>query len=442
MSRKSKKLQEICTLFEEFDIDHSLFEHIEIFEELKQKLTSVNDVRHKSYIKHNLVDIIILTLMAVLSNANEWLEIEVFGKKKELWLRNFLELPNGIPTDDTIRIVISNIDSKYFYNLVIEFLMCKMDEILKILGNYKDPLMKETTEETTKEILSCDGKTSCGSGRKKTDKDEVKALHTLNMYSSDYGFCVGQVFVNEKSNEIPAMIDLLKIIDIKNTILTWDALNTQKDTVKEVIRKGGDYVGALKGNQHNFYKDVVDYFTDDVIKDLKKDICCYKRTKDKEHSAIVTREYFLANDISWLYKKEKWAGLKAIGLERKTIEKKTGEFVIENRFFITSFFDIENYAKAVREHWGVENGLHWHLDFTFKDDKNTTMSKTGAKNLQLIKKIALALLKCVQHLYNCSLKLIRYKLSLYFNREIENIFKMLNTEDLKKFMILENPIHT
>jgi predicted transposase YbfD/YdcC len=194
----------------------------------------------------------------------------------------------------------------------------------------------------------------------------------------------------------------------------------------------------LKGNQHNFYQDVKDYFTKDVIKELRNNPVKYKKTKEKEHSGIATREYFLTDDIKWLYNKEKWAGLTAIGLEKKTLEKKNGETIHEERLFIVSFMNIDDFSRAVREHWGVENGLHWHLDFTFKDDKNTTMTKTGAKNLQIFKKLALALLKIVQTLYNCSLKLIRYKLSLNFDKEIEKIFKMLNAQDLKKIILAKN----
>lgn len=431
MARKSKKLQELQDLFEDHEVDFTIFDCAEVINQLLGKLESVNDIRHESYIRHKLIDIIIITLFAILSNANEWKEIEDFGKSKEVWLRKFLELPNGIPSDDTIRIAISNIDSKYFYNLVIEFLIEKMNDILSIMNTIKEFQPKQEEE---KDIISVDGKTSCGSKRNKTDKNETKALHTLNAYSSDYGMCLGQVFVNEKSNEIPAMIDLLDIVDVENTIVTWDALNTQKDTVAKVIEKRGDYVGALKGNQHNFYKDVKDYFTEEVIKEIKTEGINYKKTNEKEHSAIISREYFLTDDIKWLYNRDKWKGLKAIGMEQKTIKKKNGETAVESRYFISSVFNIKEFSEAVRKHWGVENGLHWHLDFTFRDDKNTTMGKNGAKNLQLMKKISLSILKTVQTLYKVSLKRIRYKLSLDFESEIENIFKMLNVDDLKAFL--------
>jgi predicted transposase YbfD/YdcC len=432
MARKARKLLEMQKLFEENEIDFTLFDDEEVVKQLMEKISTVNDIRHESYIRHKLIDIIMITLFAVLSNANEWAEIEEFGKAKEQWLRKFLELPFGIPTDDTIRIVISNLDSRYFYTLVIEFLMEKVNEILNSFNGLENPIDTASVED--KEILSVDGKTSCGSKRNDTDVIGAKALHTLNVYSSNYGICTGQVFVDEKSNEIPAMIDLLKIIDVKDAVVTWDALNTQKDTVAAVIKNKGDYVGALKGNQHNFYKDVKLYFDEEVLQALRKDKLKHKKTKEKEHSAIIEREYFLTDDIKWLYNIEKWAGLKSIGLERKTINKKNGDIVIEERYFICSIFNIELFARAVREHWGVENGLHWHLDYTFKDDKNTTMDKNGARNLQLIKKIALSILKTVQTLYKVSLKRIRYKLSLNFENEIERIFKMLNTHDIKSFL--------
>jgi predicted transposase YbfD/YdcC len=432
MARKARKLQEMQKHFEENEIDFTIFDDEKVVKELIEKISSVNDIRHGSYIKHKLTDVIMITLFAVLSNANEWAEIEEFGKSKEQWLRKFLELPFGIPSDDTIRIVISNLDSRYFYTLVIEFLMEKVTEIINTFNRDENQMENGFIEE--KEILSVDGKTSCGSKRNDTDVKGAKALHTLNVYSSNYGMCTGQVFVNEKSNEIPAMIDLLKIIDVKDAVVTWDALNTQKDTVAAVIKNKGDYVGALKGNQHNFYKDVKLYFDEEVLRELRNDLRKYKKTKEKEHSAIIKREYFLNDDIKWLYNIEKWSGLKSIGLERKTINKKNGEIVIEERYFICSIFDIELFARAVREHWGVENGLHWHLDYTFKDDKNTTMDKNGARNLQLIKKIALSILKTVQTLYKISLKRIRYKLSLNFEYEIEKIFKILNTNDLRTFL--------
>lgn len=423
MARKAKKLQELQTMFDENDIDFSTIQDIIVIKDLITRVEKIPDFRDESYVKHKLSDIVVLTLFAVLSNANEWSEIEAFGIKKEKWLRNYLELENGIPSDDTIRIVISNIDSRYFYEIVIEF-------FLEIVTNLSRLANATTTQES--DIISIDGKTSCGSKRNDTDVMGAKALHTLNAYSNDYGMCIGQVFVDEKSNEIPAAKDLLKIIDIKDTIVTWDALNTQKSTVEAVIKNKGDYVGALKGNQGNLYDDVKDYFDDEELQKIKSEKENYVITKEKEHSAVVTREYFLTGNIKWLYGRKDWKGLKSIGVEKKTIEKKNGKIINEDRYFICSIESIETFAKAVRGHWGVENCLHWHLDFTFKDDKNTTMNKNGAKNLQIVKKIALSILRTVQTFYKVSLKMIRYRLSLDFDNEISTIFKLLNVDDIKK----------
>jgi len=423
MARKAKKLQELQTMFDENDIDFSIVKDIIVIKDLITRVEKIPDFRDESYVKHKLSDVVMLTLFAVLSNANEWSEIEAFGIKKENWLRNYLKLENGIPSDDTIRIVISNIDSRYFYEIVIEFFM-------EIVTNLTRLANATTTQEP--DIISIDGKTSCGSKRNDTDIMGTKALHTLNAYSNDYGMCIGQVFVDEKSNEIPAAKDLLKIIDIKDTIVTWDALNTQKSTVEAVIKNKGDYVGALKGNQGNLYDDVKDYFDDEELQKIKKEKENYVVTKEKEHSAIVTREYFLTTNIKWLSVKKDWKGLKSIGVEKKIIEKKNGQIINEDRYFICSIESVETFAKAVRGHWGVENSLHWHLDFTFKDDKNTTMRNNGAKNLQIVKKIALSILRTVQTFYKVSLKMIRYRLSLDFDNEISTIFKLLNVEDLKR----------
>lgn len=423
MARKAKKLQELQKLFDESEIDFSLLESDAVINELIKKAESIYDIRNESYIKHKLSDIVILTLFAVLANANEWKEIEAFGIKKEKWLRQFLELPNGIPSDDTIRVVISSINSNYFYNIVVEFFMGIINNLTKIVNQ------KNSSKD--QDIFAIDGKTSCGSKRNNTNVEGSKALHTLNAYSSNYGLCVGQVFVDEKSNEIPAVKDLLKIIDIKNTVVTWDALNTQKTTVEEVIKHKGNYVGALKGNQGLLYSDVKDYFEEEVLKELKENKTNYKVTKEKEHSSIVIREYFLTTDINWIHGRKDWKGFKSIGLEKKTTKKNNGKIVEEERYFICNIDDINIFSRAIRDHWGIENGLHWHLDFTFKGDKNTTMSKTGAKNLQIMKKIALTILKMVQTFYKVSLKMIRYRLSLDFEDEIRNIFKLLDVEGLK-----------
>lgn len=424
--RKSSKIKELGEILSEYRNGYEILESPEMLEELKKRLITIPDRRHPSYIKHNLIDIVMIALFATLAEANEWLDMEIFAKKREKWLKGFLELPNGIPTDDTIRIVISSIDSQYFYSILIKFLTEKIDKIIKV---YK--ISHSEKEEERREIISCDGKESKGSKRSKTDKEAVNGLHTLSAYSREYGMSIGQVYIKEKSNEITGMLDLLDMLYLEGAIITWDALNTQKKTVEKVIKKKGDYVGALKGNQHSIYEEVREYFEDEEeLKKIKER--SYEKTVDKAENGIVTREYYLTEEIEWVNSKEKWSGLKAVGMVKKTIKKKNGEETIEKRYYISSITSIKNFSMAVRSHWGVENGLHWHLDYTFKDDQNTSMAKNGAKNLQVLKKITMGILKMAQGLYKLSLNKMRYTLALDFENEINKILSLLDVKNIQK----------
>lgn len=422
--KKSTKIKELNEIFEEYKESYEIFENIEAIEELKERLMVIPDKRHPSYIRHNMIDVIMIAFFAVLGDANEWSDMEIFAKKHEKWLRKFLELPNGIPTDDTIRLVIGSIDSKYFYSILIQFLTEKIDKIIKV-----HQIIQNEEIEEERDIISCDGKESRGSKREKPDKEAIKGLNTLSAYSNNYEMSIGQVYIKEKSGEISGMLDLLDIIHVEGAILTWDALNTQKKTVEKVIKKGADYVGALKGNQNTLYKDVVDYFDEEVCKELKNK--SYKKTVEKGESGVVTREYYMSEDINWLNNKDKWSGLKSIGMVRKKVEKNSGEVIIEERHYISSLSNIEEFSKAVRSHWGVENGLHWHLDYTFRDDQNTSMAKNGAKNLQVLKKVAMGLLKMVKGLYKLSLNKIRYTLALDFENEIRKVLSVLTVKNIQ-----------
>ena len=425
MARKAKKLMQLREIFEECDFEITEQEDVTILKQLHLRMSEMSDHRDTAYVRHDLGDIIIIALLAVLSNADEWLQIEIFGKTHEKWLRRFLRLEHGIPCDDTFRTVIGSLNINYVYGIAIDFLMKKLDEIIQAT---------KAPKESEKEILSFDGKVSKGSKREQTDQAGSAALHTLSAYSGDFGFCVTQEFVSEKTNEITSMPEILKRLDLRNSIATWDALNTQKDVVAAVIEGKGDYVGALKGNHKNLHQDVIDYFEPEVLKTLRESPKHYEISKEPEQSAIVTREYFLTDDIKWLYDRESWAGLKTIGMELKTIKALNPEIPTktEVRYFISSVRNVKDFSRAVRDHWGIENGLHWQLDFTFNDDKNTTMTKNGAKALQILKKLALAILKVAQCLYppRTSLKSIRYRLSLNFTQETGKIFSMLNADNL------------
>lgn len=359
MAKKSTKLETLHGIFKENKIS---FENIELstklIKEIKKNADAVPDYRHPSYTKHLLGDIIMIIFFAVLANANEWYEIETFAKKKEKWLRRYLELPYGIPTDDTIRIVTSNIDTGHFFNVSAILLLNTVDGILAAAGKNENNMEKT--------ITAIDGKESCGSKRKHisgNNEDGAEALHTLNVYSCEYRMCIAQKFIDEKTNEIPAAQEILKTMDLHGTIITADAMNCQKDTVATIVKSKGDYVLALKGNQKFFYEEVKDYFDNKTLENLEKKENCYYQTIEKEHGGIVVRKYYITEDTSWFCEKNKWKKLNSFGMVHKIFIDSNGKKREENRYYICSISEnAKEFAKAARGHWRVENNLHWQLD--------------------------------------------------------------------------------
>jgi len=194
MARKSAKLQELEEILEGHVIDEIEEINTAVLKELSEELSEISDPRDEAYVMRKLGGIIMITLFAAMANANEWMEIEVFGRKKEKWLRTFLELPYGIPTDNTFRTVISKLNVLYVYNLTLGLLIRKLEDVLKAFESDRMKYMKADAKKA-KDILSCDGKSSVSSKRNATDKDGAKALNTLNAYSSEYGMCVRQEFI-------------------------------------------------------------------------------------------------------------------------------------------------------------------------------------------------------------------------------------------------------
>lgn len=416
MSRKSSKLNEMSKMFNEIDIEFKELNN-EGIRDMIAIVKKQEDTRYRPNVKHKMEDIILITLFAVLAKCNEWTEIESFARKKEKWLRQYLELPNGIPSHDTIQRVISILNPQTLYADTINYLIQKIDSI--------------TNKTNEKDILSMDGKTSNGSKRNTGINQEEKVVNTMSVYSNKYGISLIQDYIEEKSNEIPMGPKLLEKLNLKDCVVTADALNTQVDTIKAILKGKADYVLPVKENQKSTYEEIKEYFEDkEFLEVVQKEN--YKKLVEKEHNGIVTREYYLTNDINWMNKKEKWPGLSSIGLARNTIER-NNKIMIEDRYYIVSFSNnIELFSKSVRNEWGVENNLHAPLDIVFKEDANRTLEKNGARNLGIIRRIALAILRFVQTYYKKSLNLIRTDLSFDFENEIDNIFKLLDVDGLKK----------
>ena len=330
----------------------------EKLKELKEKAMILKDERQKGKITYKVWDIVVVTILAVLADCNEWEEIADYAKDKKDFLKTFLKLTGGVPSSKTYERVISILDSNELNKIFVEFI--------------KDIQFME--EKYFKDILSFDGKVDKGSARNQgTIVKETKPLNVLNVYSDKLQMCIEQEMIEEKTNEITAIPEVIKRLDLTNVICTWDALNTQKENIKAVISKGGDYCVALKRNQGNFYQDIEDYFDEDRLCIIESGYeGGYQLSREKSHNSVITYEYYQTEKIKWYVEYEKWEGLKSIGLVKKTIEKADGSKVEEKRYYISSLLlNINEFSNAIRKHWNVENKLHWQMDFTFRSDDNT-----------------------------------------------------------------------
>jgi len=356
------------------------------------------DTRQSRKVKHLMKDIIALVFFASLANADEWTCIEYFGIANEKFLRKYLELPHGIPSHDTIQRVFAMVSSGY-----LQEFRKRWDEVMS--GNMGNKIKK---------ILGIDGKTQRGNGTA-----EQKANHIVSAVD-DTGFCIGEICVNEKSNEITAIPELLDSLNIKGHIITTDAMGCQKDIVAKIRKRKADYVLALKGNQGNLHDDVKLFFED---QDLLAD-CAYVKTIEKARGGIEKREYWQSDKISWLSQKKDWEGITSIAMTRNTITK-DDKITTEVRYFISSLpLDVKEIARAIRGHWMVES-YHWHLDVTFREDANHTIEKDSAYNLNIMKKMAINTLKVVDvGIKRISLKGKRYLIGANFEKYFEAIMEI------------------
>lgn len=375
---------------------------------IRNRARLITDTRIKKKSTYKIWDIVCVVLIATLCNCNDWEEIRLFAEKHRKWLKSFLQLTGGIPTGTTYKNIMSIINPTELQ----QFCMYAYEELIEKARKKGD-------------IYHFDGKVERGSSRK-TDKknNKIKPLNVLNVFSEATGICLEQEMIEEKTNEITAIPDVIKRLNLKGIVCTWDALNTQKETVKAVVESKGDYVGALKGNQGNFYKDVIDYFDEDRLLIIESGYeGGYKLSRENSHSQIITYQYYQTEKINWYPEYKNWEKMKSIGLVVKTIEEKSGNKIIEKRYYISSLLlNIELFSKAIRSHWSVENKLHWQMDFTFKCDNNTTVDKKALYNLQILKKNALSVLNLVKEEYKKSMQKIRFIAGMDPEEELPKIF--------------------
>ena len=369
-------------------------------QELLDWLEYIEDDCQQRKVRHTLKDILVIVLFATLANADDWVEMALFAENYQDYLRKYIELKNGIPSHDTIRRVMG---------------MISPEILQQLYGKWQDRLNQDDGE-LLKKIICIDGKTM-----RSNKRGAGKAAHIVSAWSKEDGFCLGQKAVEEKSNEIVVIPELLDKIQIKGQTVTIDAMGTQTAIAEKIKKKRADYVLALKRNQNSLYEDVQEYFSDEEFQKRIRASGNYKKTQEKAHGQVEIREYYQTEDIKWLSQKKNWKGLSSIVMEKKTIEK-DGKRRIEYRYFISSLkADIEQISRAVRGHWSIES-MHWHLDVTFREDANTTLDKMAAQNLNIIRKWSLSILKPAQ--------MTRHKLSMRKKRFVVSMRPIQYLEEL------------
>jgi len=324
--------------------------------------------------RHELLDILIIAICAVICGADDWVAVESFGQAKEEWLRTFLALPHGIPSHDTFGRVFARLDPEAFQN-------CFRSWVAAVF------------ERTESQVVGLDGKTVRGSHDQALGKG---AIHMVSAWATANELVLGQLKVDDKSNEITALPALLQLLSLEGCIVTIDAMGCQTAIAQEILDQEADYVLALKENQGSLYQDVVLAFCDALetgFRDVAHDYC---ETSNTGHGRVELRRYwtlFEPEYIDYFAREGHWPGLASVGMVEA--ERWEGSEVSrERRYFISSLSgEACPFARAVREHWGVENGLHWVLDVSFREDNCRVRKGHGAENLTVLRHIAVNLLK-------------------------------------------------
>jgi predicted transposase YbfD/YdcC len=344
--------------------------------------------------RHLLLDVIGIAICAVISGANDWQQIATFAQERRDWLPRFFRLPEGIPSHDTFERVFDAIDPRAF---AVAF------------GRW----MQALAEGMGLRHIAIDGKTLRRSGSAK-----LGALHLVSAWATENHLALGQVAVDGKSNEITAIPELLDLLELKGALVTIDAMGCQKAIARKIIDRGGNYVLTVKANQEHLLADIQQAFIDADEQDfhgLKHDT--YEST-ERGHGRKEYRSYLVLHCTDGIRHREDWAGLTTIGIcySQRTVGTKISE---ETRYFIGSkVASARTYGQALRNHWGIENNLHWQLDVTFREDSNREQGRNAAPNLALVRKLALTLLKRHPAKQSIACKRLRAALDVGFLQEV------------------------
>lgn len=337
---------------------------------ITEHFSKITDPRIIGKNRHLIQDILVIAICSVISGGTGWEHMELFGKAKHDWFKSFLELPNGIPGHDTFRRVISCINPKLFQECFVNW-------------------VRDVAEVVDGQIIPIDGKTV---RRSYDSSSNMAAIHMVSAWAAENRLVLGQVKTKAKSNEITAIPELLKVLEIKGCIVTIDAMGCQTKIADKIIAQGGDYVLGLKGNQSSLQEAVEKIFAEADQETLNSDVFDFYQTVEKNRGRHEIRSHYTTSTFD-LPMASKWNGLKTLGIVISEKEEK-GKKSLDCRYYIASIENnAEQFAKAVRSHWGIENSLHWVLDVTFREDECRIRKGDAPENFAMLRHIARNLLQ-------------------------------------------------
>jgi predicted transposase YbfD/YdcC len=344
---------------------------------LKPKITiadhfiQMSDPRIDRTKRHKLIEILTITICAVICGADSWVAIELYGCTKYEWLKSFLELPNGIPSHDTFARVFALINPQEFQSCFLNW-------------------MKSIQKITSGEVVAIDGKTLCGSYDKNSEKS---AIQMVSAWATTNKLVLGQIKVDSQSNEITAIPELLKILEIAGCIVTIDAIGCQKEIVKLITQQSADYVISLKKNQGNLYNEVEKLFKTGFSTGFEGIEHSRYKTEETGHGRHEIRNYVMLTGIGpQLDPDSIWSKFNSVGMV-ESVRLLDGKTTVETRYFISSLVsNAEEFANSIRSHWGIENSLHWILDVALREDECRIRKDNAPQNFAIVRQIAVNLL--------------------------------------------------